>query len=169
MPAETLRTEGCLQLSLKPGFLWQTAECHQHIALFSLLETCPVEQTDLTHLILRLVTLSCATASQLCLSLGQLLDLGSQRLPLPSPFLISFCQLWGDGWIYLPRSYYRTMSISSRWLCSYKLSAVAEARFPPAREGWEQAGIAKCSQICGFLLCTLLLQPKLCLGEEEQL
>lgn len=40
-----------------------------------------------------------------------------------------------------------TVSVFSRWLYSYKFSAVAEARFPP-RGGWELAGIAKCSQIC---------------------
>lgn len=55
-----------------------------------------------------------------------------------------------------------TVSVFSRWLYSYKFSAVAEARFPP-REGWELAGIAKCS------LCELFLQPKLRSREEEQL
>lgn len=77
-----------------------SGEYHQHIVLFSLLEKCPVEQRDLTHLI---PSLSCATASQPWLSLGQLLDLQSPKgSHYPAPFSFPFASYREkDGFTFL--------------------------------------------------------------------
>lgn len=167
VPAETLRAERCLQLSPKPGFLWTEAlgggRCHTGMSPAWHFLVC--QRSALWSKVIRPISSLRLAPTQPGAAPG---FTASQRLPSPRPFLISFCQLWGEGWVCLPRSYYRTMSISSRCLCSYKFSAVAEARFPPAREGCEPAGVAECSEICGFLPCKLFLQPKVCSRKKNK-